>query len=61
MVATFQPFAAPLGVRLGFAQAGDTVAGLPLAALFEDFHALKTFKDIALAAQSGRRAQAAML
>src|ERR1700733_11328013 len=49
------------GVRLGFAQAGDAVAGFPLAALLEERGALETLEDIALAAQSGRRAEAAML
>jgi hypothetical protein len=32
-----------------------------LAALFKEFHALETLEDIALAAQSGRGAKAAML
>jgi hypothetical protein len=45
----------------GFAEAGDAVAVLPLAALFEKFGALKALEDIALAAEFGRRAQTAML
>jgi hypothetical protein len=47
--------------RLGLAQAGDTVAGLPLAAFLENLNALEAFQDIALAAQRGGRAQTAML
>jgi len=50
-----------LHVGLGFAEAGDAVAVLPLAAFFEKFGALKALEDIALAAESGRRAQTAML
>ena len=49
------------GVRLGLAETGDPVAVFPLAAFLEDFSALKTLEDIALAAQSGRRAETAML
>jgi hypothetical protein len=45
---------AQLRVRLGLAQTGDAIAGLPLAALFKKFHALETLEDIALAAQGGR-------
>ena len=48
-------------VRLGLAEAGDLVAGLALAAFFEDGGAFKTLEDIAFAAQSGGRAKAAML
>ena len=50
-----------LHVGLGFAEAGDAVAFLPLAALFEEFGALEALEDIALAPQGGRRAQTAML
>ena len=50
-----------LHVRFGFAEAGDAVAVLPLAALFEKFGALEALEDIALAAEFGRRAQTAML
>jgi hypothetical protein len=50
-----------LRVRFRFAQTRDAVAVFALAAFFEKFRALKTFEDIALAAQSGRRAQTAML
>ena len=49
------------GVSLGFAEAGDAVAFFPLAAFFEDLEALKAFEDIAFSAQSGGRAQTAML
>ena len=50
-----------LRLRLRLAQARDAVAGLALAALFEEGGALKTLEDIALAAQGGRRAETAML
>jgi hypothetical protein len=50
-----------LHIRLGFAETGNAVAVLPLAALFEEFGALEALEDIALAAESGRRAQTAML
>ena len=50
-----------LRVRLGFTETRDAVAGFPLAAFLEDFRALKTLENIALAAQGGRRAEAAML
>jgi hypothetical protein len=49
------------GVRFGFAEAGDAVATLPLTALFKKRDTLETFEDIALAAESGRRAQTTML
>jgi len=49
------------GVGLGFAEAGDAVAGFPLAAFLEDFDALIAFEHIAFAAQGGRGAEAAML
>lgn len=60
------PFAvrhSPFGLRFrfGLAQTGDAVAGFPLAAFLEEFGALKALEDIAFAAQSGRRAEAAML
>jgi len=48
-------------VGFGFAEAGDAVAVLPLAAFFEKFGALEALEDIALAAKGGRRAQTAML
>ena len=47
--------------RLRFAQSGDAVTGLPLAAFLEEFGALKALEDIALATEGGRRAQTAML
>jgi len=49
------------GFWFRFAETRDTVAGLALAALFKKRRALETFEDIALAAQSGRRAETAML
>jgi hypothetical protein len=48
-------------LRLGLPEAGDAVAVFPLAAFLEDFHAFKALHDVALAAQSGGRAEAAML
>jgi len=48
-----------LGFRL--AQPRNAVAVLPLTALFEEFGALKTLENIALATEGGRRAQTAML
>ena len=50
-----------LHAGLGFAETGDAVAVLPLAAFLEKLDALEAFKDIALAAQDGRCAQTAML
>jgi hypothetical protein len=50
-----------LHVRLGFTEAGDAVAFLPLAAFLENFDALEALENIALATQGGRRAQTAML
>jgi hypothetical protein len=50
-----------LGFRFGLAEAGDAVAGFPLAAFLEEFGALKTLEHITFAAQCGGRAQTAML
>jgi hypothetical protein len=50
-----------LGIRLGLAEAGDPVAGLPLAAFLQDGGAFKTLENIAFSAEGGRCAQAAML
>ena len=50
-----------LHFRFGFAEAGDAVAVLPLAAFLEQLDALKAFEDIALAAQYGHCAQTAVL
>jgi hypothetical protein len=47
--------------RFRFAQAGNPVAFFPLAALLEERRALETLEYVALAAQGGRRAEAAML
>src|SRR5437879_4109391 len=49
------------GFFLGLAQAGNAVAGLPLAPFFEQFDPLETLEHIAFAPQGGRRAQTAML
>jgi hypothetical protein len=57
---TIQRFS-ELHFRLGLAEAGNSVAGLPLAALFEEIRALETLENIALAAKLGRRAQTGML
>ena len=50
-----------LHVGFGFAEAGDAVAVLPLAAFLEKFGALEALENIALAPEFGRRAQTAML
>src|SRR2546427_583465 len=50
-----------LDVRFGFAQAGDAIAGLPKAALLEDFHPLKAFEHVSFCARRARGAQTAML
>jgi hypothetical protein len=50
-----------LGFAFGLAKAGDAVARFPLAAFFEKFEALKAFEHVSFPAQSGGRAQAAML
>ena len=47
--------------RFRLAETGDAVAFFPLAALLEQVSAFKTLENIALAAQGGRRAEAAML
>jgi len=49
------------GVGLGLAEAGDAVAGFPLAAFLEELHALKALEHVAFAAQGGCGAEAAML
>jgi len=49
------------GVFLGFAQAGNTVAFLPLAAFLEQFNPFKALQDVSLAAQCSRRTQTPML
>jgi hypothetical protein len=49
------------GFRLGFAETGDLLAGFALTAFFEERGAFETLEDIALAAQSGGRAEAGML
>ena len=56
-----RPSAFGLGVGLGLAEAGDTVAGFPLAAFLEELHALKALEHVAFAAQGGCGAEAAML
>jgi len=50
-----------LGFAFRFAEASNAIALLPLATLFEQLQALKTFEDVSLAAQSGGRSQTAML
>ena len=47
--------------RFRLAEIGDLVAGLALAAFFEERGAFKTLEDVALAAQGGSRAETAML
>jgi hypothetical protein len=50
-----------LRIRFRFAQTRDAVARFALAAFLEEGGAFKTLEDIALATESGRRAQTAML
>src|ERR1051326_9421517 len=50
-----------LSVTLGLAQAGDTIAGLPLAAFLEDFDPLAPFEDVAFCAGGASGAQTAVL
>ncbi len=49
------------GFAFGFAEAGDAVAGFPLAAFLEEFEALKAFEHVSFTANGGGGAQAAML
>jgi len=49
------------GFRLGFAQAGDTVAVVPLAAFLEQGDSLKTFEHIAFGAGCADGAETGML
>ena len=46
---------------LGFAKAGDAVALFPLAAFFEDFHALKALEDVAFGGDLAGAFQASVL
>ena len=50
-----------LGLALGFAQASDSLAGLPLTAFLQELKAFETLEHVAFAAQGGRRAETAML
>ena len=50
-----------LRFRLGLAEARNAVAFLPLTTFLQEFSAFKTLEYVAFAAQSGGRAQAAML
>jgi hypothetical protein len=50
-----------LSFGLGLTEAGDPVAVFPLAALLEQFRALKALEYIPFAAQSGSRAKTTML
>src|SRR5213079_2966844 len=54
------PSAIESGFRLGFAQAGDTVAVVPLAAFLEQGDSLKTFEHIALGAGCADGAETGM-
>src|SRR4051812_12966819 len=51
----------PSGLRLCLAQAGDAVAGFPLAAFLEQGDALEALEDVTIGAGGTGRAQAAML
>jgi len=46
---------------VGFAQAGDAVSSLPLAAVLENLDPFKPFQDIALGSGGGGGAQTSML
>ena len=50
-----------LNFAFGLAQARNAVPWFPLAALFQQFQALKAFEHISFAAQGGSRAQTPML
>ena len=50
-----------LGFGLGFAEAGDAVAFLPLSAFLEQFDAFEAFENVALGAQSAGALQTTML
>lgn len=50
-----------LSVGFGFAKADDAVALFPLAAFFQNFDALKSFEDVAFAAERAGGAETAML
>ena len=50
-----------LGVGPGFAEAGDAVARVPLAAFFKDRDALEALEDVAFCTGGAGGAQAAML
>jgi hypothetical protein len=50
-----------LSFGFGFAKAGDAVATFPLAAFFQKFDALKSFEDVAFAAESAGGAETTML
>jgi hypothetical protein len=54
-------FRTGLRLRLGLPKSCDAVAVFPLAAFLEEFGTLEALEDIALATESGRRAQTAML
>jgi hypothetical protein len=49
------------GLRFGFAQAGDTVAGFPCRTLFQDFDSLKALEDVPFRASGTGCAQTSML
>ena len=50
-----------LGLRFGFAEAGDTLSRFPLTALLEQLKPFKTLEHISFSTQGGRRAQTPML
>ena len=50
-----------LRVRFGLAEAGDAVAGFPLAALFKDFDALEALHNVAFCASGAGGPETAML
>jgi hypothetical protein len=58
---SFRPAKGGSGVRLGFAEAGDAVAVVPLAAFLEGGDALEALEDIAFGLECAGAAEAAML
>lgn len=55
------PFPGGLGVRFGFAEAGDAVAILPLTPFFQDGDSFKAFENVAFAASVAGCSETAML
>ena len=58
---TPRPAKKELCLAFGLAEAGDAVAGFPLAALFEEFDALEALEDVAFGASGAGGSETAML